>query len=238
MRSSPTTTSPTCTPSGMGRPSIPPSVMVRAMLCATHDRILRRRDVPAHPGRRRLEGGHGRRRRVRRYRCDHVQPHAQRGWSPMTPRTTLFEKTFEKAVAAGDLQRQADRHHRLLARHRGGSGGRHLRAGPGLPAQGGPGRRRPPRGEEARSAAEPFCGAKPDIDWQDPAARKAHLGELVGAARAVLAGVDSTTRPWLRGRVAGSGRGPRHHRGRRRRSGNRPRSGGRSHRLVVHTPPT
>src|SRR5260370_37341342 len=35
-------------------------------------------------------------------------------------------------------------------------------------------------------ASQPFCGAKPDIDWQDPAARKAHLGELVAAARSVL----------------------------------------------------
>jgi hypothetical protein len=40
--------------------------------------------------------------------------------------------------------------------------------------------------EAARSAAEPFCGPKPDIDWQDPAARKAHLGELVAAGMALL----------------------------------------------------
>jgi len=47
--------------------------------------------------------------------------------------------------------------------------------------------------EEARTVAEPFCGPKPDIDWQDPAARKAHLGELVAAGLALLveaAGVD------------------------------------------------
>src|SRR6266700_3962576 len=30
-------------------------------------------------------------------------------------------------------------------------------------------------GAEAAGSAEPFCGAKPDIDWQDPEARKAHL---------------------------------------------------------------
>jgi Transposase DDE domain len=40
--------------------------------------------------------------------------------------------------------------------------------------------------EEARKAAEPFCGAKPDIDWQDPAARRAHLAELVAAGMALL----------------------------------------------------
>jgi hypothetical protein len=48
---------------------------------------------------------------------------------------------------------------------------------------------------EARNAAEPFWGAKPDIDWQDPAARKAHLGELVAAGRALLvevAGIDNS----------------------------------------------
>jgi hypothetical protein len=48
----------------------------------------------------------------------------------------------------------------------------------------------------ARAAAEPFCGPKPDIDWQDPAARKAHLGELIAAARVVLAdaaGIDDDT---------------------------------------------
>ena len=40
---------------------------------------------------------------------------------------------------------------------------------------------------DTRAAADPFCGPKPDIDWQDPAARKAHLAELVAAARRVVA---------------------------------------------------
>ena len=58
----------------------------------------------------------------------------------------------------------------------------------------------------ARPAAEPFCGGKPDIDWQDPAARKAHLGELITAARRVLAeaaGIDDdavASRPGCCGR--------------------------------------
>ena len=39
---------------GKGRPSIPPSVMIRAMLCATHDRTPSDRgDVAADPGGRR-----------------------------------------------------------------------------------------------------------------------------------------------------------------------------------------
>ena len=31
-----------------------------------------------------------------------------------------------------------------------------------------------------------LAAAKPDIDWQDPAARKGHLGELVELAASVL----------------------------------------------------
>jgi Transposase DDE domain len=47
--------------------------------------------------------------------------------------------------------------------------------------------------EQAREAAEPFCGPKPDIDWQDPTVRKAHLADLVAAGMALLveaAGID------------------------------------------------
>jgi hypothetical protein len=44
-------------------------------------------------------------------------------------------------------------------------------------------------GAEAAGSAAPFCGSKPDIDWQDPAARRVHLGKLVAAARAVVADV-------------------------------------------------
>jgi Transposase DDE domain len=47
----------------------------------------------------------------------------------------------------------------------------------------------------ARAAAAPFCGPKPDIDWQDPQARREHLGVLVGAARTVMAELDGVTDP-------------------------------------------
>ena len=47
----------------------------------------------------------------------------------------------------------------------------------------------------ARRMAEPFCGAKPEIDWQDPQARRAHLGRLVGAARVVMAELAQVTDP-------------------------------------------
>jgi hypothetical protein len=50
-------------------------------------------------------------------------------------------------------------------------------------------------GAEVVKATEPFCGAKPDIDWQDPAARKTHLGELVAAGRALLAEVEGIDDP-------------------------------------------
>ncbi len=50
-------------------------------------------------------------------------------------------------------------------------------------------------GAEVAKATEPFCGAKPDIDWQDPVARKAHLGELVAAGRALLAEVGDIDDP-------------------------------------------
>jgi len=50
-------------------------------------------------------------------------------------------------------------------------------------------------GAEVATATEPFRGAKPDIDWQDPVDRKAHLGELVAAGRALLAEVEGIDDP-------------------------------------------
>ncbi len=41
----------------------------------------------------------------------------------------------------------------------------------------------------------PLAAGKPDIDWQDAAARKQHLGELVSLAKVVLAEVAGTTNP-------------------------------------------
>ncbi len=50
-------------------------------------------------------------------------------------------------------------------------------------------------GEDVRKQAQPFCGPKPDIDWHDPEARKAHLGELVFAGRDLLAEADAIDDP-------------------------------------------
>ena len=50
---------------------------------------------------------------------------------------------------------------------------------------------------EKKTAARvaPLAEGKADIDWQDPAARKAHLGELVALARVVLAEAARSSEP-------------------------------------------
>jgi hypothetical protein len=45
------------------------------------------------------------------------------------------------------------------------------------------------------SRVKPLCGAKPDIDWDDPEARRDHLGELVAVGRALLAAVKGSEDP-------------------------------------------
>src|SRR5216683_262201 len=49
--------------------------------------------------------------------------------------------------------------------------------------------------ETTTDATKGFLGPKPDIDWQDPAARKAHLGELVAAARMLVAEASAVDDP-------------------------------------------
>jgi hypothetical protein len=175
----------------MGRPSVPPSVMVRAMLCATHDKTsdaeTSRRtrvdlDWKAAMGVDDEFGGIAAttfslmRARMAAYDADDA----------------LFEQTLAKAVEAGIFKGKltaivdaspvigagavADTYELIRGFLR-----QVVRAvGDRL-------------GAKVAAAAAPLCGAKPDIDWQDPAARKAHLGELVAAARLVLgdvAGLD------------------------------------------------
>lgn len=179
---------------GRGRPSVPPSVMVRAMLCATHDRTSDRESA-------------------RRTRVD-LDWKAAMGvgdefagigattFALMRARMVavdadgeLFKRTLAKAVEAGVLKGKltaiidsspvygagavADTYELIRGFLR-----KVVRAAGGRLDTG------------ARMSAQPFCGAKPDIDWQDPAARKAHLGELITAARRVLAdtaGIDDDT---------------------------------------------
>jgi transposase len=168
-----------------GRPSIPPSVMVRAMLCATHDRITS--DAEAS----------------RRTRVD-ADWKAAMGvddeftgigattFSLMRSRmvvhdadATLFERTLEKAVEAGVFKGKLTAIIDSSPVHGAGAVADTYELVRGFMRQ--VARAAGERlSEEARSAAEPFCGPKPDIDWQDPATRKAHLGELVAAGMALL----------------------------------------------------
>lgn len=169
---------------GRGRPSIPPSVMVRAMLCATHDKTS-----DAETSRRtRVDADWKAAMGV----DDEFTGIAPTTFSLMRSRMVvhdadaeLFKATLAKAVEAGIFKAKltaiidsspvhgagavADTYElvRGFMRQVVRAGGERL-------------------SEAARSAAEPFCGAKPDIDWQDPAARKAHLGELVAAGMALL----------------------------------------------------
>jgi hypothetical protein len=173
----------------MGRPSIPPSVMIRAMLCATHDKTSdsetsRRTRVDAD-----WKAAMG--------VDDEFEGIGATTFSLMRARMTaadadnvLLKATLAKAVEAGIFKESltaivdsspvlgagavADTYTLIRDGLRGvvRAGGQRLSAG-------------------VHEQAELFCGAKPDIDWHDPVARKAHLGELVGVARKVVAEVDA-----------------------------------------------
>jgi transposase len=167
-----------------GRPSIPPSVMVRAMLCATHDRTS-----DAETSRRtRVDADWKAAMGV----DDDFTGIAPTTFSLMRSRMVvhdadakLFEKTIEKAVAAGILKGKLTAIIDSSPVHGAGAVADTYELVRGFMRQvvRAAGER---LSEEARAAAEPFCGPKPDIDWQDPTARRAHLGELVAAGMALL----------------------------------------------------
>ena len=176
----------------MGRPSIPPSVMIRAMLCATHDRTS-----DAETSRRtRVDADWKAAMGV----DDDFEGIGATTFSLMRARMTaadadnmLLQATLAKAVEAGIFKGSltaiidsspvlgagavADTYTLLrdALRRVVRAGGQRLSAG-------------------LHERAERFCGAKPDIDWHDPEVRKAHLGELVGVARQVVAEVDALGR--------------------------------------------
>jgi transposase len=167
-----------------GRPSIPPSIMTRALLCAVHDKVEGDREI------------------ARRTRVD-LDWKAAMGVPadfPGIAATTfslfrsrllvndddraIFERTIARAVEAGIMAggrtaiidsapvvgagAVADTYtliRKLVERLVRVAGG-HL-------------------DEETRAAAEPFLDGKPRFDWQDPQARRQHLGELVAAATVV-----------------------------------------------------
>jgi len=175
-----------------GRPSIPPSVMVRALLCATHDHIT----SDAETSRRtRVDADWKAAMGV----DDEFTGIGATTFSLMRSRmvvhdadATLFEKTIEKAVAAGVFKGKLTAIIDSSPVHGAGAVADTYELVRGFLRQvvRAAGER---LSEQVRTAAEPFCGAKPDIDWQDPTARKAHLGELVAAGLALLveaAGID------------------------------------------------
>jgi len=175
--------------SRVGRPSIPPSVMVRAMLCATNDKTS-----DAETSRRtRVDADWKAAMGV----DDEFEGIAATTFSLMRARmiaadaeNTLLKATLAKAVEAGIFKESltaiidsspvvgagavADTYELISGYLR-----QVIRVG---------GQRLSP---ETHEAADRFCGAKPDIDWHDAPARKAHLGAVVGVAREVVAEVDA-----------------------------------------------
>ncbi len=184
----------------MGRPSIPPSVMVRALLCATHDHTS-----DAETSRRtRVDADWKAAMGV----DDEFTGIAPTTFSLMRARMvaadadgTLFEKTIEAAVDKGVLRGKLTAIIDSSPVHGAGAlcDTYELIRGFIRQATKAAGDR---LGAEAAEAVEPFCGAKPDIDWQDPVARKAHLGELVAAGRALLAEADDIDDPAVAGPAA------------------------------------
>lgn len=167
---------------GKGRPSVPPSVMVRAMLCATHDRTS-----DAETSRRtRVDSDWKAAMGV----DDFFEGIGATTFSLMRARMVahdadgaLFEKTLRRAVDAGIFKGPltaiidsspvhgagavASTYElvRKLTRRLARALGEHL---------------------DAAVAVAALAAAKPDIDWADPAERKAHLAELVDLAASVL----------------------------------------------------
>jgi Transposase domain (DUF772) len=176
---------------GMGRPSIPPSVMIRAMLCATHDRT----PSDAETSRRtRVDADWKAAMGV----DDDFEGIAARTFSLMRARMIAYDadnKLFEATLAMA-VQKRIFRG-RLTAiidsspvngagavadtfELIGGFLVKIRRAG-GL------------RNKKTADRVAPLERGKADIDWQDPAARKAQLGELVALAKMVLAEVAEST---------------------------------------------
>jgi hypothetical protein len=176
---------------GRGRPSVPPSVMVRALLCATHDRTSDRETS-------------------RRTRVDldwkaamgvteEFEGIAATTFSLFRARLVardadrrLFEATLAKAVAAGVLKGKLTAIIDSSPVHGAGAVADTYALIAGFLAKvvraGGD-----TLNDDIVSMAARFCGPKPDFDWQDRTARAAHLQELVAAAGLVLAATRGTT---------------------------------------------
>ncbi len=171
---------------GKGRPSIPPSVIVRAMLCATHDKLFSDRETSR---RTRVDADWKAAMGV----DDDFEGIAPTTFSLMRARMTLhdadmavFEATLAKAVKAGIFKAKLTAIIDSSPVHGAGNVadtyelirkmiGRLARAmGDRLDRQ-------------LSFECSELAARKPDIDWQDPAARKEHLGDLVDLAAEMIA---------------------------------------------------
>jgi transposase len=177
----------------MGRPSIPPSVMIRALLCATHDRTS-----DAETSRRsRVDADWKAAMGV----DDDFEGIAARTFSLMRARmiaadadNALFTATLAKAMAAGVFKGPLRSIIDSSPVHGAGavqSSYELIRGFLGQVARAAAGTLSGP----TAAAVAPLLAGKADIDWQDPAARKEHLGVLVAAGRVVLAEVAGSADP-------------------------------------------
>lgn len=175
-----------------GRPSIPPSIMVRALLCAIHDDVSGDREISR---RTRVDldwkaamgvaadfAGIGATTfslfRSRLLVCDDDQKILERILARAADvgvltggRTGIIDSS--PVAGAGAVADTYTLIRKLLERLVRAAGGR--------------------LDGETVAVAGPFLDGKPDIHWHDPAARKRHLGELVAAAtvlREATAGID------------------------------------------------
>jgi Transposase DDE domain/Transposase domain (DUF772) len=177
----------------LGRPSIPPSVIVRAMLCATHDRTS-----DAETSRRtRVDADWKAAMGV----DDDFGGIAPKTFSLMRARmvvheasATVFDAVLARAVKARIFRQPlvaiidsspvrgagavADTYELIrgfLAKATRAAGTR--------------------LSKPTRRQVAPLVAGKADIDWHDPDARKNHLGELVAAARAVVGELRDVSDP-------------------------------------------
>ena len=168
----------------LGRPSIPPSVMVRAMLCATHDKTSdaetsRRTRVDADwkaamgvdddftgiaPTTFSLMRSRMVVHEASAIVFDHVLARAVKARIFRQPLTAIVDSSPVRGAGA-----VADTYELI----RGFLAKATRAAGKRLSGR-------------TRRQVAPLVGGKADIDWHDPDARRAHLGVLVAAARAVV----------------------------------------------------
>ncbi len=175
-----------CYSSGTGRPSIPPSLLMRAVLCQVRDDVSDRE--AARRAAKDLDW-----KRALGVEADEI-PFHHTTLSVFRSRLlvndadgVVLERTIERAVAAGLFPKKvlaiadstgvmgaaavADTYELLrgaIAKLIGAAGGpKRLRAG-------------------LRKRARAYVRGKADIDWADPAARRAELGALVAMARELL----------------------------------------------------